>query len=133
MGYLKTIPIDTLQLPSNPEFHVRMRARGFFGVSREAQAAMIQADGVDPQTNQAITRSEWGDYVKTLLLGNPRKGVPGLLVDWDLTDENDQPLPLNAIGLDKIDPIDGQFLTDEANKRNQLRGKVAEANFETPS
>lgn len=133
MGYLKTIPIDTLPLPSNPEFHVRMRARGFFGVSREAQAAMIQADGIDPQTNEAITRSEWGDYVKTLLLGNPRKGVPGLLVDWNLTDENDMPLPLTLENLNQLDPIDGQFLTEEANKRNQLRGKVAEGNFATPS
>lgn len=133
MGYLKTIPIDTLTLPSNPEFHVRMRARGFFGVSREAQAAMIQADGVDPQTNQAITRSEWGDYVKTLLMGNPRKGVPGLLVDWNLTDESELPLPLTVENLDRLDPIDGQFLTEEANKRVKLRAKAEEANFATPS
>lgn len=133
MGYLKTIPIDTLPLPSNPEYHVRMRARATAGIVRAAQTAMIHVDTTyaDPATGkpldkaQAITTTEWGAYTRELAFG--------LLVDWNLTDDNDQPLPLTRENLDLLEPEDGQFLDDEAAKRAKLRSGPAEQDFTKPS
>lgn len=125
MGYLKTIPIDELTLPSNPEFKVRMRARASYGISKAAQSAMIQMDGSLDHSGRAVTKAEWGAYINVLLLG--------LIVDWNLTDADENPLPLTTENIDRLDPADGQFLAEEANKRNQLRGVSGEGPFEKPS
>lgn len=126
MSYLKTIPIDTLTLPSNPEFHVRMRTRGTYGAQRAASSAMFQIESTAGTSGAAktVSKAEYGAYVGSLILS--------LLVDWDLTDENEAALPLTIENIDKLDPEDGKFLGDEATKRMSLRAGVAEENFKTP-
>lgn len=124
MSYLKTVAIDTLPLPSNPDFHVRMRARATWGIERKIQEAMVSVDEIQP--GSPITpRMKVEGAATTLMLA--------LLVDWNLTDENDQPLPLTAENLDELAPEDGQFIAAEAGKRLALRGVAQEKLFATPS
>lgn len=125
MSYRKPIGIDTLTLPSNPEYHVRMRARGTYGAQRAASSAMLQVvDDFSEGAKKAVTKAEFGAYVGSLILS--------LVVDWNLTDENENPIPVTLEEIDKLEPEDGKYLGDEATRRMALRSGAAEENFKTP-
>ena len=121
MAYLNTPEVDELQLPSDPAFVVKMKRRASFGDQRHAQSAMLRING---QTGQ-VSDPEWGAYIGALL--------PRLIVEWNLTDENDQPLPITATSIDQLDPEDGRFLTVEATKRTGQAGAASSGPFGTPS
>lgn len=121
MGYQKPNEVDELSLPSDPSFVVKMKRRASFGDQRAAQSAMIKVNG---QTGQ-VSDVEWTAYVGALL--------PRLIVSWNVTDENDQLLPINAATIDNLDAEDGTFLTNEAVKRTGQGGVAQSGPFETPS
>ena len=121
MGYQKPIEIDELPLPSDNAYVVRMKRRASFGDQRAAQSAMIKVNG---QTGQ-VSDPEYSAYIGALL--------PRLIVSWNLTDENDQPLPVTAASLDLLEAEDGRFLVSEATKRTGSGGVAQSGPFATPS
>lgn len=117
MPYLKAAEVDELTLPSNPTYIVKMKRRASFGDQRAAQSAMLKING---QTGQ-VSDPEWAAYVGALL--------PRLIVEWNLTDENDNPLIVSPSSIDLLDPEDGQFLTIEATKRTGRGGSSSSGPF----
>lgn len=105
--YLKPTETDTLHLPSDSAFEVRMKALATFGDTNAAQSAMLKIDSANPG---AISEMEWGAYVKALTVS--------MIVEWNLTDDNGAPLPITGANLDDLKPEDGQFLATEAHKRS---------------
>ena len=118
MSYIQPIETDTLALPSDPAYTVTLKRRASFGDQRRAQAAMLKID----TATGGIGEAEWSAYVSSLLTS--------LIVAWNLTDENDQPLPITAENIDRLAGEDGQFLATEASKRAALRGAAQERPFE---
>ncbi len=133
MGYLSAAETDELKLPSNPDgaFWVRMKKRAQYGDNRAAQSAMLQISPGGPQSNgnggapQMVTDVEIGAYLGTLAVR--------LIVEWNLTDEAENPLPITLENLDRLDPEDGDFLATEAQKRVGGRTPEKQVPFGTPS
>jgi hypothetical protein len=121
LGYVKTFETDTLTLPSDPQYTVTIKRKASFGDQRAAQSAMLKVDGA----TGALSDPEWGAYIGSLMTR--------LIVNWNITDESDQPLPITLENIDKLEPADGQFLFTEASKRAALRGDAQERPFEKPS
>lgn len=121
MPYAKPIETDTLELPSDPSYTVTMKRRASFGDQRRAQAAMIRVDGA----TGTMSDPEWDAYVGSLLAS--------LIVSWNLTDENDQPMPITPENIDRLAPEDGQFLATEVAKRAALRSEAQQRPFGKPS
>ena len=126
MGYLRPAETDLLHLPSNPEFWVRMKKRAEYGDTRAAQNAMMQvSQGSNGTSGLVTTDFEVGAFIGTLTVR--------LITEWNLTDEHDQPLPRTIASLDLLDDEDGEFLSDEAQKRKGARAAEKQAPFEKPS
>ncbi len=100
-----------------------MKQRASYGDIEAARSAMVklQADAL----GQVNTEMEWARYIEALIIS--------MVVDWNLTDEKDAPLPLTTESLKRLDPRDGDFLVLEAQKRSQGRPEVQERPFEKPS
>ncbi|SRR5260221_10968479 len=124
MSYLKALEVDVLTLPSDPTYSVRMKRAASYGDIEGARSAMLH---VTSSTSVAgiVSTMEWLAYVQTLTLN--------LIVDWNLTDENDRPLEVTRANLDRLDAKDGDFLALEAQKRSQPRPEVQEIPFEKAS
>ncbi len=139
MGYLKAIETDELRLPSHPDFWVRMRKEVHHGATRAAQSALMQFNQVPQKPNQApqngqpngqapevVTEMEVGAWIGALTVA--------LITEWNLTDEQDRPLPITLKNLDKLKDEDGDFLTQEAQKRKgAMRPNADQGPFPTPS
>jgi len=131
MGYLKPSETDQLFLPSNPpeepeKFWVRMKKKAEYGDSRAAQNAMMRVNqGSNGRSGQMVTEFEVGAFIGTLTVQ--------LLTEWNLTDENDRVLPITVDNLDRLADEDGEFLSDEAQKRKAGRAAEQQAPFERPS
>lgn len=132
MGYLKAQQFDVLPLPSNSEFWVKFRKVAPWGVRIESQGAMLKvtAQAASPEDAAngnvgVVSEAEWAGYMRTL--------IRGFIVEWNLTDENEQPLPINDASINALADEDGQFLAGEAQQRSQLRTVAAAGPFERPS
>jgi hypothetical protein len=105
-GYIKPTEIDTLQLPSDAAFEIHMKRTATHGDLTAARSAMLK---VENTAAGVITHGEWGAYIHTL--------VRRLIVNWNLTDESGQPLPITEANLENLKADDGDFLATEAQKR----------------
>lgn len=122
MGYIKAVEADILVLPSDPQYVVRMKKWASYGDVEGARAAMLKlAAGQDP----ASAELKWQAYIQTL--------VVSLIVDWNLTDEAEHPLPVTVETLALLDPIDGDLLAKEAQRRTGVRSQTEEIPFAKPS
>jgi hypothetical protein len=119
LPYLKAAQVDTLTLPSDPAYTVQMKSRASYGDVESARSAMLKITPTATGTNTPTM--EWKAYIVPLTLS--------LIVDWNLTDENEVQLPITALSLGKLDPVDGDFLSSEAQKRSELRPEVREIPF----
>jgi hypothetical protein len=99
-----------------------MKRRASYGDVEGSRSAGLKITQGMTGASAAI---EWKAIVTYLLMA--------LIVSWNLTDENDQPLTINAVNLMKLDPGDGDFLAAEATKRSELRPQVQEVPFESTS
>ncbi len=122
MPYLKSASVDVLTLPSDQAYSVSMKSRASYGDVESARSAMLKITGSAAGVSQDV---QWKAYIMALILS--------LITDWNLTDEQDQKLSITAINLAKLDPIDGDFLAAEAQKRSALRPEVREVPFESTS
>jgi hypothetical protein len=121
LPYIKPIETDEVALPSDPAYKVRLKKRATYGDQLAAQSAMLKLDPANPGVNQM----EWSAYIQALSVS--------LIVEWNLTDENDNPLPITGASLARLSSEDGQFLAAEATKRAATRGVEQERPFEKPS
>ena len=121
MSYLKASEVDTLTLPSDSAYFVKMRRRIKWGAISKAQSAMLKVDVGSAQ----LTDVEMGAGMNYL--------IAGAVVEWNLTDANEQVLPITPESIDELEPEDGQFLMLEASKRMAVRKPEAEAPFASPS
>jgi len=132
MGYLKTPGSDQLTLPSDPAYWVRMKQRASWGDSSAAQSAMVKLAPTQGGTNgngaapmEVLNEVELKAYLHTL--------VVRLVVDWNLTDDQDRPLPISLETVGQLNPEDGDFLALEAQKRLGGRPAAQQVPFENPS
>lgn len=126
MGYLKKTETDKLPLPSNSEFFVVMKRRGRYGGILEGQSALLNVtQSEDGAPEGAVSKAEAGAFIKTV--------IRDLIVEWNLTDEQDQPLPITTESIEQLDSADGLFLAQEAEIRQGRRSKEKEGPFEKRS
>ncbi len=130
MGYLRAQEVDQLFLPSSPgnEFWVKMKKKVAYGDSRAAQSALMKfSQGQNGNAGSVVTDMEVGRYIGTLTVQ--------LIVEWNLTDEQDRPLPISVESLDLLPDEDGEFLAQEAQKRKAAAARPEEQQgpFPTPS
>jgi hypothetical protein len=138
MPYVRNTGHQRLKLPSDPEYWVEMKDQAREGDAEAAQAAMMEvtvdlveaarsvADGNgNGVASMKPSKVEMGAYNKTLALR--------LITAWNLTDERDEPLPIDLEGWDWIDPEDAKFLKEEAQKRLRRRPPAEQRPFENPS
>lgn len=108
MGYF-TNEVDTLALPSNPEFTVTVKRRIKGGAYADALSRSLRADG-DIQV-----------MIRALMAG--------AVVSWTLTDGDDQPVPVSEEAIGDLERLDYDFLKEEVSKRAALRPEAEEAPF----
>jgi hypothetical protein len=123
LGYLKsnTQETDQLTLPSAPDYFVVMKRRATYGDQLKAQAAVVSVEDIQPGMATPTADVDTAAYVRTL--------ISRLVVEWNLTDEADRPLPITTENIERLDPEDGSFLADEANKRVGKRAKDDQGPF----
>lgn len=117
MPYQKPVDIDTLTLPSDPAYFVKVKSRLKWGGVSKAQSAMLKVDINSPELSDV----EMGAYNNAL--------IASAIVEWNLTDENDKPLPITPESVEELEPEDGQFLLAEVSKRTKLRSAAAQHSF----
>ena len=127
MGYLKVAEADQLSLPSDPTYWVRMKRLASWGDSSAAQGAMVKVapGGNGHKEAEVLTEMELAAYLHTL--------VARMIVEWNLTDDQDRPLPISVQTVALIDPQDGDFLALEAQKRLGGRPAAQQTPFAKPS
>ena len=112
MGYVKPQQVDTLTLPSDPSYFVKMKARFDWGDRGKITDALVKFDlgGAAPgAANLSAVEISTGN----------RAMVLALITEWNLTGEDEKPLPLTLDSIGLLDPEDGDFLLKEALKRTQ--------------
>lgn len=110
MGYLAARETDQLWLPSAPDtYWVRMKKRVEYGDSRAAQTALLKVSAKEDGSGEVATALEVGAFIGTLTVC--------LITEWNVTDENDQVLPITVDNLDRLSAEDGEFLAAEAQRR----------------
>jgi hypothetical protein len=117
LPYLQPSQTDQVDLPT-PGYWVRLKKRATYGDQLAAQSAMLKLDSSNPGS---ISKMEWGAYIQAL--------TASMLVEWNLTDENDLPLPITVASLEKLSAEDGQFLATEVTNRAKTRGVEQERPF----
>lgn len=141
MPYLRPQETDLIKLPSNPEYWVRLRLRARWGVRTVAQGKMLKistkqpepgqkprgiiTNGEDGQQVEMVSEAEWDGYIRSLVFG--------FITEWNLTDEQDQPLALTEENMSALEDEDGQYLAALVQERARPRSKQKERNFEPPS
>jgi hypothetical protein len=122
MAYLKPVETDEVRLPSDPAtYFVRLKKRATYGDQLAGQSAMLQ---FDPSNPGAPSRMDWSSYIRALAVS--------LIVEWNLTDENDQLLPVSAASLDRLSAEDGEFLAAAITERAKTRAVEQERPFALP-
>lgn len=118
MGYVKSIETDTLTLPSSPDYWVKIKRAATYGDQLGAQSAMLKLESAG---SDVVSQMEWSAYIQALTIS--------MTVEWNLTDEHDQPLPITAASLSKLSAEDGQFLASEVSSRAKTRSVEQERPF----
>lgn len=142
MPYIKT-QVDRVYLPSDPSYWVDLRQRFTWGDKRTIakaqlspelkqalQAAIANGLDVSDPANQKELAAEFATEGDSMTANSLL--VLSMISEWNLTDENDAKLPINAASLDLLDDEDGDFLLEEAGKRAR-KAPVAQGPLETPS
>jgi hypothetical protein len=126
MGYLSanTNETDRLELPSDPQFYVLMKVRPSYGDKLAAQSATVTMQ-TGPNGASATAEVNTAAYVRTL--------ITRLVVEWNLTDADEQPLPITVDMIERLHPEDGDFLATEATKRVGERDEVQAGPFRNGS
>src|SRR5258708_1635239 len=105
MGYLKPVAHEQLQLPSDPMWWVKMKSHASYADTSSAQAAMMRVVPEDKKVSVALQRGNGkvppGVSSETVLTEVELDAylhvlVARLVVEWNLTDEADRPLPINV-------------------------------------
>jgi hypothetical protein len=117
LPYQKPVDIVTLNLPSDPEYFVKIKGRIKWGGVSKAQTAMLKVDINSPE----LTDVEMGAYNNAL--------IAAAIVEWNVTDEADAVLPITPESVEELEPEDGQFLLTEVTKRTKLRSAAAQHSF----
>jgi hypothetical protein len=117
LPYLQPSQTDQVDLPTEG-YWVRLKKRATYGDQLAAQSAMLKLDASNPGT---ISQMEWGSYIQALSVS--------MILEWNLTDENDVLLPITAGSLGKLSAEDGQFLATEITERAKTRGVEQERPF----
>ena len=117
MPYQKPVEIETLTLPSNSDYFVKIRSRIKWGGVSRAQSAMLKVDINSPE----LSDIEMGAYNNAL--------IASAIVEWNVTDETDKVLPVSPESVEELAPEDGQFLLNEVSKRTKLRSAAAQHSF----
>jgi hypothetical protein len=117
MPYLQATQTDQVDLPTEG-YWVRLKKRATYGDQLAAQSAMLKLDAANPGT---VSQMEWSAYIQALTVS--------MTVEWNLTDENDAPLPITAENIAKLSAEDGQFLATEVTNRAKTRGVEQERPF----
>jgi hypothetical protein len=142
MGYLKPVETDPLALPSDKQWVVHMKKRANWGDTAAAQAAMVHEGMVAAATrNQALNGSGPADeaaQVAEVISGAETDAymqtlVARLIVTWNLTDEQGQPLHVSVDTVALLEPEDGEFLAEQAQKRRGGRPAAQQRPFKKPS
>jgi len=130
MPYQKKVESDQLFLPSSSEFWVRMKRRASYGDRMAAQDAMLSVarddelnnEGTMTSTGVVIATGE-GYVSKAELSTYTAELIVRLVLEWNITDENDQVLPITrtTILAPWFDATDGDFLGNEATARAKLK------------
>lgn len=121
MPYIKPVESDEVVLPSDATYHVRLKKRATYGDQLSAQSAMLR---LETGTAGVVSQVEWAEYIQSLTVA--------MILDWNLTDENDQPLPITASSLARLAPEDGEFLATEVASRAKTRAVEQERPFALP-
>jgi hypothetical protein len=121
MPYLRPVQSDEIALPSDPTYKVRLKKRATYGDQLAAQSAMLKMEN---GASGVISQMEWGAYIQALTLS--------MILEWNLTDENDLPLPISAASLEKLSAEDGQFLAAAVTERAKTRAVEQERPFALP-
>lgn len=122
MSYLKQAETDQLTLPSDPAYWVKLKTKATYGDILAAQSAMLQiTQGSNGSSGQITTEMEWAAYMRILSLR--------MITEWNLTDAQNQVLPLSEASLDLLDPEDGNFLATEVQKRSGRREPAQQIPF----
>lgn len=127
MPYLRDSEIDTLKLPSAPDtYWVRMKKRARYGDFLAAQGELLRvSQGQNGNAGQLQTDIEISAFLSTLTVR--------LITEWNLDDQNGNPLPVGLETLALLETEDGQFLAQEAQARLGQRSEERQAPFEKPS
>ena len=115
---------ETLTLPSDPSKWIKVRRRANYRIWQDVQAleAATALAGPDlPEDRIAAVARTTSRTLETYLLG--------MVVEWNLTDENGGILPINQASVDELDPRDGQFMAEAAYERAQMRGEQDDIPF----
>jgi len=115
MGYIRPNEVDQVDLPTKG-YWVKMRGRV---IGRDHSLALATA--IEEVPDPAASGQRW-------LVQNQVLAVQ-LLVEWNITDENDKPLPINRETLGDLDPADHEQILMEANRRRVVRSEEHEAPF----
>lgn len=121
MGYVKPVETDQINLPSDNQYWVRLKRVATFGDQLAAQSAMLKMDS----SAGTVSQMEWRAYLEALSVS--------MIVEWNLTDEDERPLPINAENLGRLSADDGQFLANAVTERAKTRGVERERPFEPTS
>ncbi len=126
MPYLSAPETDQLHLPSNGEYWVKMKRKATFGDEEAAKGSMIkisstQSNGSAPTAKDVISQTEIAAYSVML--------ISRLVVEWNLTDQNEKVLAITPDNVGLLDSQDGTFLDEHAMKRIGRRPEEEQAPF----
>lgn len=105
MSTISTPETDELTLPNHPETRVWLKRRPKFGDRRIVQSAAILARDKDGNN----TPAGFARFLNTQTLV--------MIHDWTVNDDTGRKAPVSIEALEALDPADGDFLSEEAQKR----------------
>lgn len=109
--------LDEIHFPSNREFVAKFKKTPVYGDLRESLDAAFQKVP-DKGSNPALW---WMTFSEQACLR--------LIVEWNLTDDADQLVPITVENLHRLKKGDGDFLIGEAGKRMEARPEEDEIPF----
>lgn len=136
--------LEEIKLPSNPDYWVRVKRRGRFadeefaskalaasmssvigGMVRGQNGNVVNQSQVQAQLATAASEADMNVYNHALMCR--------LIIEWNLTDEAGNVVPVNDFWIGELDPADGQFLLTEIRRRMGQRSPDEQRNFPKPS
>lgn len=116
MGYLKPRELEELPLPSDPSYKVWVKRRPTWGDKALVRANFLKPMiGADGEMGADMDMYEYWMRMTVAMIDH-----------WNLTDEDDQPLPVTAESLAQLYPEDGDFLRAQAEERMSAKRPESE-------